>query len=101
MSAPQRTPLRNGRWSAFTHLVMVRMKELKREPEVVFWVYGFPLLLALGLGIAFRNKPADATSVAVADGSGARSVVALLERSPQRALIRADLLDKAAALKGF
>ncbi len=36
------------------------MLELKREPEVVFWVFVFPLLLALGLGIAFRNKPADA-----------------------------------------
>ena len=30
-----------------------------REPEVIFWVFVFPLLLALGLGIAFRNKPAD------------------------------------------
>jgi ABC-2 type transport system permease protein len=101
MGAPAQALLRNSRWSAFTHLVMVRMKELKREPEVVFWVYGFPLLLALGLGIAFRNKPADATSVAVVDGSGAASVLALLERSPQNALIHADLLDKAAALTGF
>ncbi len=100
MSTPQ-TPLRNSRWSAFTHLVMVRMKELKREPEVVFWVYGFPLLLALGLGIAFRNKPADVTSIAVVDGPGAQHVLALIERSPQKALIRADLLDKSAALTGF
>src|SRR5271168_5009842 len=98
-ATPVRPPVRrNGRWSAFSHLVTVRMKELKREPEVVFWVYGFPLLLALGLGIAFRNKPADATSVAVVDGSGAPSVLAMLERSPQKALIHADLLDKSAAL---
>jgi len=109
MSLAQKTPAtptrlpapRNARWSAFTHLVMVRMKELKREPEVVFWVYGFPLLLALGLGIAFRNKPADLTSIAVVDGSGARDVLALIERSPQRASIRAEVLDKLTALKGF
>src|ERR1700688_2649565 len=106
MSIGRRTPAmptrpRNGRWSAFTHLVVVRMKELKREPEVVFWVYGFPLLLALGLGIAFRNKPADLTSIAVVDAPGAQDVLSLIERSPQRTSIRAEVLDKLTALKGF
>jgi hypothetical protein len=48
---------RNGRWAGYTHLLGARLLELKREPEVVFWVFVFPLLLALGLGIAFRNKP--------------------------------------------
>jgi len=108
MSLAQKTPVtptrlpapRNGRWSAFTHLVMVRMKELKREPEVVFWVFGFPLLLALGLGIAFRNKPADVTFVAIVQGNGAQDALSLIERSPQSS-IRAEVLDKPAALKGF
>src|SRR5215831_8150635 len=59
-------PRRNGRWSGYSRLLMARMLELKREPEVVFWVFVFPLLLALGLGIAFRNKPGNAVSVAVA-----------------------------------
>src|SRR2546422_11376094 len=63
-----RPPKRNGRWSGYAHLLMARMLELKREPEVVFWVFVFPLLLALGLGIAFRNKPADAASVAIVAG---------------------------------
>jgi len=52
-----RPPRRNARWSGYRHLLMARMLELKREPEVVFWVFVFPLLLATGLGIAFRNKP--------------------------------------------
>jgi ABC-2 type transport system permease protein len=59
-------PRRNGRWSGYLHLLMARMLELKREPEVVFWVFVFPLLLAAGLGIAFRNKPADTIPVAIA-----------------------------------
>jgi ABC-2 type transport system permease protein len=92
---------RNGRWSAFTHLVVVRMKELQREPEVVFWVFGFPLLLALGLGIAFRNKPADVTTIAVVQGARAHDVTSLIERSPQKSSIRAEVLDKPRALKGF
>jgi len=27
-----------------------------REREAVFWVFVFPVLLAAGLGIAFRNR---------------------------------------------
>ena len=80
---------------------MVRMKELKREPEVVFWVFGFPLLLALGLGIAFRNKPADVTFVAIVQGSGPEDALSLINRSPQKSSIRAEVLDKPEALKGF
>ena len=41
-------PPRNGRWSGFRHLLMARMLELKREPEVIFWVFVFPLLLPWG-----------------------------------------------------
>src|SRR5271156_633839 len=97
---PIRPPVpRNGRWSAFTHLVIVRLRELKREPEVVFWVFGFPILLALGLGIAFRNKPADMTSIAVVTGPNAHDVMDLIQRSPQKSSIRAELLDRTVALK--
>jgi len=38
------------------HLVMARLRELYREPGVLFWVFGFPLLLALCLGLAFRGQ---------------------------------------------
>lgn len=65
-ASSKRPPRRNGRWAGYSHLLMARMLELKREPEVVFWVFVFPLLLALGLGIAFRNKPAEAIPVAIA-----------------------------------
>lgn len=72
-SSPRRTlphVRRNGRWAGYRHLLMARMLELKREPEVVFWVFAFPLLLALGLGIAFRNKPEETIPVAIVSGNG-------------------------------
>src|SRR6202451_1766638 len=94
-------PRRNGRWSGYTHLLMARMLELKREPEVVFWVFVFPLLLALGLGIAFRNKPADASSVAIASGAGAHEAETLLQRSARHASFKIDVVDGNAAHKGF
>jgi ABC-type multidrug transport system permease subunit len=91
---------RSGRWSAYRQLLWVRILELKREPEVVFWVFVFPLLLALGLGVAFRNKPADVSSVVVIAGEGSEKTLALLQDSPHHG-IRATVLDRDAALKGF
>jgi ABC-2 type transport system permease protein len=96
-----RPPRRNGRWAGYLHLLMARMLELKREPEVVFWVFVFPLLLATGLGIAFRNKPADASSVAIVAGRGAHEAEALLKRSPQHAAFNIEVQDGEAARKGF
>src|ERR1700687_5046996 len=84
---PARTR-RNGRWSGYRHLLWVRLLELKREPEVVFWVFVFPLLLAAGLGIAFRNKPADAVRVVIVEGTGSQDAEALLARSTQHELFK-------------
>jgi ABC-type polysaccharide/polyol phosphate export permease len=47
----------------------VRYREFFREPEAVFWVFIFPVLLAAGLGIAFRNRVAERTAVAVVVGA--------------------------------
>jgi ABC-2 type transport system permease protein len=94
-------PPPNGRWSGFQHLLMARMKELKREPEVVFWVFGFPILLALGLGIAFRNKPADITSIAIVQGAGSDQILAMIQNSPRANTIHARVLERDAALQGL
>src|SRR5215472_1267916 len=45
-------------------LTLVRYREFMREPEALFWVFIFPILLAAGLGLAFRNRPADVLTVA-------------------------------------
>jgi ABC-2 type transport system permease protein len=94
-------PRRNGRWSGYSHLLMARLLELKREPEVVFWVFVFPLLLALGLGIAFRNKPGDAISVAIVAGPGSENAQALLARSPQHDRFKPHVLAADEANSGF
>ena len=62
----------------FLLLVLARMRELMREPEVVFWVFIFPILLAVGLGIAFRNKPPDEIAVGVVDAAGSGPILAAL-----------------------
>jgi len=46
-----------------TQLTLVRIREFTREPEAVFWAIFFPILLAAGLGIAFRGGPGEILSV--------------------------------------
>ena len=46
-------------------LALARMREFYREPEAVFWVFGFPLVLAFALGLAFRNTGPGTLQVAV------------------------------------
>jgi ABC-2 type transport system permease protein len=51
-------------FSSLYQLTMVRFRLFLREPEAIFWIFFFPILLAVGLGIAFRNRPADVLQVA-------------------------------------
>ena len=54
--------------SPLVELTISRLKEFIREPDAVFWVFVFPLLLTLALGFAFREKPPDRIPVGVAEG---------------------------------
>src|ERR1700686_4679484 len=55
-------------------LTLVRFREFIREPEALFWVFVFPILLATGLGIAFRNRPAEVLKIAVVTPELAQSL---------------------------
>jgi ABC-2 type transport system permease protein len=50
--------------SSLFQLTSARFRLFFREPEAVFWIFIFPILLAVGLSIAFRNRPADVLQVA-------------------------------------
>lgn len=54
---------------ALVELTRARLREFLREKGVLFWVFVFPLLMAMGLGIAFRSKPIDLARVAVVGNS--------------------------------
>ncbi len=65
-----------------TQLTLARLREFYREPEAIFWVFGFPIVLAFALGIAFRSRGPGELRVGVARGIGDSAVAALLDRSP-------------------
>jgi ABC-2 type transport system permease protein len=64
-------------------LVMARLREFFREPEAVFWVYVFPILMIVGLGIAFRNQPAEHVIVDVEAGPQSSAISQALTADPR------------------
>lgn len=46
-------------------LSLTRFREFIREPEALFWSLAFPIILSIGLGIAFRNRAPEVVHVAV------------------------------------
>ncbi len=59
---------------ALVQLTLVRFRETLREPEALFWIFVFPILLAGGLGIAFRNRPAEVLKIATVTPELTRSL---------------------------
>jgi ABC-type multidrug transport system permease subunit len=49
----------------FVSLIAARVREFIREPAAIFWVYVFPLIMVLALGLAFRDKPVGGFTVVV------------------------------------
>jgi ABC-type multidrug transport system permease subunit len=89
------------RWHPFVQLVLARIREFTREPEVLFWVYGFPLLLAIGLGIAFAGREPERPAVDVQDGAGAAQLLrTLLDDGFKDAEIHSEAECKARLVKG-
>ncbi len=72
----------NGVRPALVELTIARIKEFVRETEAIFWVFGFPLLLTLGLGYAFRDKPPDRIPIGVVSGPHAAAQMRALASSP-------------------
>ncbi len=91
MNAPTRGP------HPLVELVKARLREFFREPGYVFWVFGFPLLMAMGLGLAFRSKAPDPPRIAVTTSVSPEAARALL--SSQR--VRAEVLERAAGKRAL
>jgi ABC-2 type transport system permease protein len=68
--------------SPLKELVMARIREFWREPGYVFWVFGFPLLMAIGLGLAFRSKAPEPPHIAVTEAVSPETALALT-KSPR------------------
>ncbi|MGA7742717.1 MAG: ABC transporter permease [Polyangia bacterium] len=64
-------------------LTLMRLREMTREPGALFWTFGFPVLLSVALGIAFRVKGPDPVVAGVLPGLTARARDALAKGGVQ------------------
>ena len=62
-------------------LIIIHLKELIREPGVIFWGVGFPILMAWGLGIAFSKKPDVIQDVAFIQSTNNSKLMSFLDRN--------------------
>jgi ABC-2 type transport system permease protein len=51
-----------------------RFRALRREPDALIWVFVVPIVLAAGLGLAFRNRPPEILKVATVRPELAKSL---------------------------
>ncbi|MGE0129467.1 MAG: ABC transporter permease [Blastocatellales bacterium] len=72
-----------SKWAhPLVEMTLARVREFVRQPEAVFWVFGFPLLMAFALGIAFRNTAPEKLPVAVENSvANAAETAAAIARS--------------------
>lgn len=72
------SPNRSYRFHSLVELILARLREFLREPEAIFWSYGFPLIMILALGVAFRGRPTERITVDVQNGAASEETASVL-----------------------
>src|SRR5262249_61774482 len=85
--------------SPLWQLTRVRMFGFLREPEAVFWVFAFPVLMALALGIAFRTAGPPRSRIGVQEGPGSAAAARALASAPDLEVIHVAPAEADAALR--
>jgi len=79
VSEPSATAARRR---AIVELARMRLRIFFREPGTMFWTFGFPVVLSIVLGVAFRNRDPEPVVVAVEMGAQAEHARAILAAAP-------------------
>jgi ABC-type multidrug transport system permease subunit len=73
---------RGGAAAPLVELTLARLREFVREPEALFWVIVFPILMAMALGVAFRASGDEPAVVGLVDGPGRQAIAEALAAAP-------------------
>jgi ABC-2 type transport system permease protein len=74
-------PDRGGAHAPIIELTLARVREFLREPEAVFWVFVFPILMACALGVAFRSRGDQAVVVGILNAPGRDAIERALRQA--------------------
>ena len=69
-------------------LTRVRVLLFLREPEAIFWVFFFPLVLAAVLGFAFRSRGVEPARIGLVEAPASAPLCEALARDPHIELVR-------------
>lgn len=78
-SSVLRRPSPSGARHPLIELTLARFREFLREPEAVFWVFMFPVIMTCALGIAFRTRGAEPVIAGIVEQDGADDLARALE----------------------
>ena len=73
--------LQRVRLNPLVELTLARFREFLREPEAVFWVFMFPVIMTCALGIAFRTRGDEPVIAGIVEQAGADEIAKALERA--------------------
>jgi ABC-2 type transport system permease protein len=99
MNEPEKPPSRRRfRDRSIVQLTLARFRGFIREPEAVFWTFVFPILLAVGLGVAFRSRAPDRPHIGVlSTGASAKTIEAIRRDSS----LNVEVMDDSAAARAL
>lgn len=83
---------------SIVQLTLARFRGFIREPEAVFWTFVFPILLAVGLGVAFRSRAPERPHVGVLKSGATSGIVAPLQKDSS---LIAEVMDDSAAARAL
>ncbi len=83
-----------SRLDEIRELTRVRVLTFLREPEAIFWVFVFPIVLAAVLGFAFRSGGIEPSRIAVVRGAGVDDLLSAFGAAEH---LEADVYDDAEA----
>src|ERR671915_475713 len=88
---------RRAAFNPLVELTLARFREFLREPEAVFWVFMFPVIMTCALGIAFRSRGEEPVIAGIVDQAGADAIASALESAGGFTVRRipADEVDRA------
>jgi ABC-2 type transport system permease protein len=88
-----------SRYVALRELALLRVRTFLREPEALFWTFVFPILMAIGLGIAFGGEGDAPVPVVLVEGSAAERHAGALDASGELELRRLPAAEASNALR--
>ncbi|MCG8554867.1 MAG: ABC transporter permease [Proteobacteria bacterium] len=91
----------NCSFSPLLELTWTRLREFFREKGAVFWVFVFPLLMAVGLGLAFRDRAPDRPSIALVAQDSGDATERLAQALMDSDKLETQRVDRATAERGL